>query len=342
MDPELQALNPKRYTLKPIQLHTLRCGHGLLALGMVTSGRVRAAIGVDISVAEVEVARDTVRRVAKAAVSGLGIAMEVEIRLGDGAAALTGEDGVDTLVVAGVSGRTIARFLNDVIGAGGERDDCVCAGDAEVSDAGERDGRGGGDGAVVDSAASMRDSVGGGGGASASVRASVGASIRRLVLNPPAKDAAGVRAYLLGTEAWTIDDEQLCVENEILHVIISASRRDHASSSSSSSPSSSWSASNGDIGTAGATSEVWRPFGSGGGDVKGASGTWKPNAEDAIQWVGANGDILDLETLADEVIGPVLRRRRPPLLTVFLRDRLEWTEVGWGAVRMCASRQSAE
>ena len=33
-----------------------------------------------------------------------------------------------------------------------------------------------------------------------------------------------------------------------------------------------------------------------------------------------------MDEVADDVIGPVLRRRRPRLLRLYLRDRLEWTE----------------
>ena len=51
-----------------------------------------------------------------------------------------------------------------------------------------------------------------------------------------------------------------------------------------------------------------------------------PAAEDAIQWTGECGDELRMDEVADDVIGPVLRRRRPRLLRLYLRDRLEWTE----------------
>ena len=37
-------------------------------------------------------------------------------------------------------------------------------------------------------------------------------------------------------------------------------------------------------------------------------------------------DELRMDEVADDVIGPVLRRRRPRLLRLYLRDRLEWTE----------------
>ena len=158
---------------------------------------------------------------------------------------------------------------------------------------------------------------------------SVGARVNHLVLNPPAKDAADVRAYLLAPticEAWVIDDERLCVENEQMHIMISARRSSSA-----------------------ANAEVWRPFGAGSsGDadddvlVEGTSRRWKPNAGDVIQWVGVKGDVLDLEKLADEVMGPVLRRRRPPLLTVYLRDRLEWTEGKRRAAKLKLAKISLE
>jgi hypothetical protein len=287
----------------------------------------------------VEVAREKVlaAREATAAVDQLA----VEVRLGDGAAPLTRADRVSTLVVAGVGGRTMMRILDDV--------DLMGTGTSATG---------------------------------AAAGESIGPCIKRLVLNPPAKNAADVRAYLLRmAEAWVIDDEQLCVENEQMHVFISASRRDHSSSSSVSSSTddtATTTTTDDDTITTETTTraDVWKPFGLSGGDVRGTSGRWKPNAGDAIQvnlifsfgdlislgtlsfsslsltsspppfhstplrsrsippllqhiqWVGVKGDVLDLEALADEVIGPVLRRRRPPLLTVYLRDRLEWTEVG--------------
>ena len=61
-------------------------------------------------------------------------------------------------------------------------------------------------------------------------------------------------------------------------------------------------------------------------NVEADSDGWRPAAEDAIQWTGECGDELRMDEVADDVIGPVLRRRRPRLLRLYLRDRLEWTE----------------
>ena len=49
-----------------------------------------------------------------------------------------------------------------------------------------------------------------------------------------------------------------------------------------------------------------------------------------------------MEQLADEVIGPVLRRKRPPLLMVYLRDRLEWTEGKRRAAKLRLAKLSLE
>ena len=299
------------------------CGHGLLATGLMCSQRVAAAIGIDRSAPEVKVAREKVLQAQEAMGMENG-QLAVDIRLGDGAAPLTLEDDVSTLVIAGLGGKTMMKILTDLD---------LGTGDLE----------------------------------------SVGARVNHLVLNPPAKDAADIRAYLLAPticEAWVIDDERLCVENEQMHIMISARR-----SSSSQSPqppplppssSSSSSSNNDDITTttddnddddstaaaaaaAATNAEVWRPFGaasSGEADddalVEGTSRRWKPNAGDVIQWVGVKGDVLDLEKLADEVVGPVLRRRRPPLLTVYLRDRLEWTEGKRRAAKLKLAKISLE
>lgn len=309
------------------------CGHGLLALGLVTSGRVDAAIGVDCSAPEVEVAREKVLRAEEAmalaaAKSSKGRLLEpvealaaldaaealaVEVRLGEGVAPLTPADHVHTLVVAGMGRRTMTRILDD----------------ADLTGEGDDEGVGAAGRAACES---------------------VGPSIRRLVLNPPAKDAASLRRYLFDTGAWVIDNEQLCVENEQMHVIISASRRAGAHSSPSSS---SWTSSSSNDAasrtptTSRPSDEVWMPFrvagGSGGdADVRGTSSSWRPNAGDVIQWVGVKGDVLDLEALSDEVIGPVLRRRRPPLLKVYLRDRLEWTEGKRRAAKLRLAKVSLE
>ena len=67
----------------------LGCGHGLLALGLVTGGRVDAAVGIDRSAPEVDVARENVRRAREAIEAGdaasAPTALPVDVRLGDGA-----------------------------------------------------------------------------------------------------------------------------------------------------------------------------------------------------------------------------------------------------------------
>ena len=306
----------------------LCCGHGILATGLVTGySKVSAAIGIDRSAPEVEVAR---QKVLQALDTLAEKELAVDIRFGDGAKPLTSGDDVSTLVVAGVGGRTMKRVLSDLDLTGRTR-------------TGEKEGD------------------------------SVGAGIQKVILNPPAKDAAEVRAYLLAAdmrEVWVIDDERLCVENEQMHVMISATRRSpvDSSSSSSSSPPSASSASSSSSSSStssllqqndddhhhhaiaetrtdsAAAADAWRPFGASGGDepVAGTSKTWKPNAGDVIQWVGVKGDVLDLELLADEVIGPVLRRKRPPLLMVYLRDRLEWTEGKRRAAKLRLAKFSLE
>ena len=94
----------------------LGCGHGLLALGLVTGGRVDAAVGIDRSAPEVDVARENVRRAREAIEAGdaasAPTALPVDVRLGDGAKPLTAEDDVDCLIVAGVGARTMCAILD--------------------------------------------------------------------------------------------------------------------------------------------------------------------------------------------------------------------------------------
>ena len=70
----------------------LGCGHGLLALGLVTGGRVDAAVGVDRSAPEVDVARENVRRARETIETGDAASAPTPSRphrLGDGAKPLT-------------------------------------------------------------------------------------------------------------------------------------------------------------------------------------------------------------------------------------------------------------
>ena len=57
-------------------------------------------------------------------------------------------------------------------------------------------------------------------------------STARLVLNPPAKDGAATRRWL-AENGWTIRDEKLVVENEIMHLVVSAERDAEIDTSSS-------------------------------------------------------------------------------------------------------------
>ena len=294
----------------------LGCGHGLLALGLVSSGRRRHAIGIDRSEPEVEVAREnviraqeTIIRAASSTEAPLPPSLAVDIRLGDGAEPLTREDDVDTLIIAGIGAQTMMRVLTPAKSMGDETN----SGDGEEAVSGEMRGE-------------FRVS-----GVDQPLT-----SIERLVLNPPAKDAQTIRGFLSRSGAWIIDDEQLCVENEQMHVMISASRSDRASISASSSSSSK--CDDAEMAATSGSSKVWEPFVELDGDVEGASSSWKPSADDVIQWVGVKGDVMDLDELADEIIGPVLRRRRPPLLKVYLRDRLDWFEGKRRAVKLSLSK----
>ena len=69
------------------------CDHGLLPIGLLESGRVESAIGVDRAAAPLHVARNNARRAC----------VEVELRLGDGLAPLLPGD-ADCLTLAGIGG----------------------------------------------------------------------------------------------------------------------------------------------------------------------------------------------------------------------------------------------
>ena len=252
----------------------LGCGHGLLALGLVTGGRVDAAVGIDRSAPEVDVARENVRRAREAIEAGdaasAPTALPVDVRLGDGAKPLTAEDDVDCLIVAGVGARTMCAILD---AARLHRRPAGVKSDPHRRPDPEPD------------------------------RSEVGSRVSRLVLNPPARDAQTIREYLRRDDEWVVDDERLMVEKEQMHVLIRASRAESRASS---------------VAAAAATN--------GEPNVEADSDGWRPAAEDAIQWTGECGDELRMDEVADDVIGPVLRRRRPRLLRLYLRDRLEWTE----------------
>ncbi|HJQ97235.1 MAG TPA: tRNA (adenine(22)-N(1))-methyltransferase TrmK [Candidatus Polarisedimenticolaceae bacterium] len=71
-------------------------GHGRLAAHLLRSGRCRRVVAIELSPAELEVSAD---------VPGL------ERRLGDGLAPLRPEDGIDTVIVAGLGGAAIAGVV---------------------------------------------------------------------------------------------------------------------------------------------------------------------------------------------------------------------------------------
>ena len=53
------------------------------------------------------------------------------------------------------------------------------------------------------------------------------ASVTRLVLNPPATDIPEVRKWLMETDAWTVCDERLQVENGQMHAVLAEIGRAH-------------------------------------------------------------------------------------------------------------------
>ena len=225
------------------------CGHGLLAIGLSTGGRCVKAIAIDASAPEVEAASANARK-ARAFCGGDACALNVDVRLGNGAEALNVADATNVIVVAGVGAKTMINIL-EAAALGGD---------------------------------------------------GPGASVERLVLNPPAKDAEAIRRWLMdssrrnarGPSVWVIDDERLVVENEQLHVVVAARRA-----------------------TATPQEEVDAASASGSG-----SGSARPD-------------------LADVVIGPVLRASSPeesPLLGCYLGQRLEWTVDARDAVAAAARR----
>jgi tRNA A22 N-methylase len=245
----------------------LGCGHGMLALGLAASGRVTKVIAVDVSPDEVEVANAKAAQanetIVQASASGDGIELPcvsplpIDVRLGDGAEALVAGDGVDVVCVAGVGGRTMVKMLK----AAGLHQRLRHARNRDDDD--------------DDDAC---------------------ASVTRLVLNPPATDIPEVRKWLMETDAWTVCDERLQVENGQMHAVLAATRRRAAS---------------------GHTPRVEVPVQV---DKEPPDDTtWGGSGS----WSGGGGDF---QKVADVHVGPVLRVAKPKILGLFLRNRVEYFE----------------
>jgi len=144
-------------------------GHALVGLGACERGA--RCVAVDRSPAECARARLNVELAS--AVVGTDVASRVEVREGDGLAALRDElaTSVDVVVVAGVGANTMAKVLES-----------------------------------------------GGLGLNGTAR------VRRLVLNPPAKDGASVRRWCAENGWVKFRDERLIVENETMHLIMAVER----------------------------------------------------------------------------------------------------------------------
>ena len=245
----------------------LGCGHGMLALGLAASGRVTKAIAVDVSPDEVEVANAKAAQanetIVQASTSGDGIKLPcasplpIDVRLGDGAEALVAEDGVDVVCVAGVGGRTMVKMLK------------AARLHERLRHARNRDDDDDDDAC---------------------------ASVTMLVLNPPATDIPEVRKWLMETDAWTVCDERLQVENGQMHAVLAATRRragsDHTPSVEVPVQ----------VDTEPPDDTTW-----------GGSGSWS----------GGGGDF---QKVADVHVGPVLRVAKPKILGLFLRNRVEYFE----------------
>ena len=245
----------------------LGCGHGMLALGLAASGRVTKVIAVDVSPDEVEVANAKAAQanetIVQASASDDGkrppcvSPLPIDVRLGDGAEALVAEDGVDVVCVAGVGGRTMVKMLK----AAGLHQRLRHARNRDDDD--------------DDDAC---------------------ASVTRLVLNPPATDIPEVRKWLMETDAWTVCDERLQVENGQMHAVLAATRRragsDHTPSVEVPVQ----------VDTEPPDDTTW-----------GGSGSWS----------GGGGDF---QKVADVHVGPVLRVAKPKILGLFLRNRVEYFE----------------
>ena len=245
----------------------LGCGHGMLALGLAASGRVTKAIAVDVSPDEVEVANAKAAQanetIVQASASDDGkrppcvSPLPIDVRLGDGAEALVAGDGVDVVCVAGVGGRTMVKMLK----AAGLHQRLRHARNRDDDD--------------DDDAC---------------------ASVTRLVLNPPATDIPEVRKWLMETDAWTVCDERLQVENGQMHAVLAATRRRAASDHT---PSVEVPV---QVDKEPPDDTTW-----------GGSGSWS----------GGGGDF---QKVADVHVGPVLRVAKPKILGLFLRNRVEYFE----------------
>ena len=164
----------------------------MLALGLAASGRVTGAIAIDVSPDEIEVANAKAARANEAVAELLGATspLPVDVRLGDGAGALVPEDAADVVCVAGVGSRTMIKMLK-AAGLDKPRPKPKPAG-LRTEDDDEDDAC---------------------------------AGVNGVVLNPPATDVPEVRAWLVETNAWTVRDERLVVENEQMHAMVAATRR---------------------------------------------------------------------------------------------------------------------
>ena len=129
-----------------------------------------------------------------------------------------------------------------------------------------------------------------------------------LLQNPPADghheapgdehatDIPEVRKWLMETDAWTVCDERLQVENGQMHAVLAATRRRAASDHT---PSVEVPV---QVDTEPPDDTTW-----------GGSGSWS----------GGGGDF---QKVADVHVGPVLRVAKPKILGLFLRNRVEYFE----------------
>ena len=244
----------------------LGCGHGMLALGLAASGRVTKAIAVDVSPDEVEVAN------AKAAQANEAIVQ-----------ASASDDGI---TLPCVSPLPIDVRLGDGAEAlvAGDGVDVVCVA-----------GVGGRTMVKMLKAAGLHQRLRHARNRDDDDDAC--ASVTRLVLNPPATDIPEVRKWLMETDAWTVCDERLQVENGQMHAVLAATRRAHAASDHT--PSVEVPV---QVDTEPPDDTTW-----------GGSGSWS----------GGGGDF---QKVADVHVGPVLRVAKPKILGLFLRNRVEYFE----------------
>ena len=79
------------------------CDHGYLPIYLVHSGKAGRAIAMDLRKGPLDRAR--------AHVEEYGLKDKIELRLSDGADALSVKDGVDTIAVTGMGGRLLLRIM---------------------------------------------------------------------------------------------------------------------------------------------------------------------------------------------------------------------------------------